>query len=31
MMNEVDADYLLTFIATPKEKSIGDHLYESNV
>jgi len=30
-MDEVDADYLLTFIATPKEKSIGDHLYESNV
>ncbi|CAG5078648.1 Oidioi.mRNA.OKI2018_I69.PAR.g9043.t1.cds [Oikopleura dioica] len=30
-MDEVDADYLLTFIATPKEKSVGDHLYESNV
>ncbi|CBY19755.1 unnamed protein product [Oikopleura dioica] len=30
-MDEVDVDYLLTFIATPKEKSIGDHLYESNV
>jgi len=31
MMDEVDADYLLTFIATPKEQSLGDHFYESNV
>lgn len=30
-IDDVDSDYLLTIIATPKSPKISDHLYESNV